>query len=386
MVTIAARENSPPMNSEAEECRRYEALFEKNFCPFAIYQVLRDPEGCTPPQVLFRDINPAYEEIMGVAHSQVVGRTFAEVWPTTEPQWQELIEEVVRTGNSVDYQGFNKETGRYLQALGFAIGSEEVAVLFLDITPRTLAQEALKRKEKHLLQYKESLRNLTTRLTLAEEKARRQIATDLHDRIGYSLAMILQKLHLVSEDLPPSCASSLQEVIPMLQGVIRETRSLTFEISSPLLYEVGLEAALESLGEQMLRPQGIDFSFTEEGSSKNLDPEVKILLFQMTRELLVNVIKHAGASRVNLQMYQDLKGIGITVQDNGKGFDPELFRTSESKSRAFGLFSIRERLRHLRGYLRIDPPPGGGAAVTLWVPLEHPEELHKESPQKGSSS
>lgn len=383
MITISTRENPPQGNSEAEECRRYEALFEKNFCPFAIYQVLRDPEDSTPPQVLFRDINPAYEEIMGVARSQVVGHTFSEVWPATEPQWQELIEEVVRTGNSVDYQGFNKETGRYLQALGFAIGSEEVAVLFLDITLRTLAQEALKRKEKHLLQYKESLRNLTTRLTLAEEKARRQIATDLHDRIGYSLAMILQKLHLVSEELPPSCASSLQEVMPMLQGVIREARSLTFEISSPLLYEVGLEAALESLGEQMLPPHGIDFSFTEEGSSKNLDPEVKILLFQMTRELLVNVIKHAGASRVNLRMYQDLKGVGITVQDNGGGFDPEVFRTSESK--AFGLFSIRERLRHLRGYLRVDPALGGGAAVTLWAPLEQPEALQKESPRKGSS-
>ncbi len=381
---FSAEENPPRISSQSDECRRYEAIFQKNFCPFAVYQVLRDPEDSAPPRVLFRDVNPAYEEVMGVARSQVVGRTFAEVWPTTEPQWQELVEEVVRTGNSVDYQGFNKDTGRYLQALGFAISSHEVAVLFLDITPRTLAQEALKRKEKHLLQYKESLRNLTTRLTLAEEKARRQIATDLHDRIGYSLAMILQKLHLAAEDLPPSCASSLKEVIPMLQGVIRETRSLTFEISSPLLYEVGLEAALESLGEQMLRPHDMDFSFAEEGSPENLDPEVKILLFQMTRELLVNVIKHAGASRVNLRMYQDFKGVGITVQDNGKGFDPEVFRTSESK--AFGLFSIRERLRHLRGYLRVDPAPGGGAAVTLWAPLEHPEALQKESSQKGSSS
>jgi len=344
-------------------------------------------EGSAPPQVLFRDINPAYEEIMGVARSQVAGRTFSEVWPSTEPQWQELIEEVVRTGNSVDYQGFNKETGLYFQALGFAIGSEEVAVLFLDITPRILAQEALKRKEKHLLQYKESLRNLTTRLTLAEEKARRQIATDLHDRIGYSLAMILQKLHLALEDLPPPCASSLQEVIPMLQGVIRETRNLTFEISSPLLYEVGLGAALESLGEQMLHPHDIEFSFSEEGSPENLDSEVKILLFQMTRELLVNVIKHANASRVDLRIYRDAKGVGITVQDNGQGFDPEVFRTSGK--RAFGLFSIRERLRHIRGYLRVDPAPRGGTAVTLWAPLEkeEPQQICHQTPeQKGAPS
>ncbi len=356
--------------SPNEESQRYEALFQKNFCPFAIYRVVRNPENSEAPQVLFRDINPAYEKVMGVRRSSVVGRTFAEVWPTTESAWQELIEEVIRTGNSVDYQGFNKETGLYFQALGFAIGSEEVAVLFLDITPRILAQEALKRKEKHLLQYKESLRNLTTRLTLAEEKARRQIATDLHDRIGYSLAMILQKLHLTSEELPEPCSRSLKEVIPMVESVIRETRSLTFEISSPLLYEVGLEAALESLGEQMLIPRGIEFSFTEKGAPEHLDPEVKILLFQMTRELLMNVIKHARASRVHLRMYRDSKGVGITVQDNGRGFDPEVFRTSESK--AFGLFSIRERLRHLRGYLRVDPVPQGGACVTLWAPLEVP--------------
>ncbi len=358
--------------SITEESRRYEALFEKNFCPFAIYQVLRNPGNAENPRVLFRDINPAYEEIMGVRRSEVAGRTFGEIWPSTEPAWQELIEEVIRTGNSVDYQGFNQETGRYFQALGFAIGSEEVAVLFLDITPRILAQEALKRKEKHLLRYKESLRNLTTRLTLAEEKTRRQIATDLHDRIGYSLAMILQKLHLTSEELPAPCAKSLEELIPMVQSVIRETRSLTFEISSPLLYEVGLEAALESLGEQILSPRGIEFCFAETGTPETPDPEIKVLLFQMTRELLVNVVKHAQASRVLLKIHRDEKGLGISVEDNGQGFNPKVFRASETK--AFGLFSIRERLRHLRGYLRVDAAPGGGTRVTLWAPLQTPEK------------
>ncbi|HOO62458.1 MAG TPA: PAS domain-containing sensor histidine kinase [Synergistaceae bacterium] len=358
--------------SPNEKSQRYEALFQKNFCPFAIYQVLRNPENPEAPTVIFRDINPAYEEIMEVRHRDVVGRSFSEVWPLTEPQWQELIEQVIRTENSVDYQGFNKETGRYFQALGFAISSEEVAVLFLDITPRILAQEALKRKEKHLLQYKESLRNLTTRLTLAEEKTRRQIATDLHDRIGYSLATILHKLHQAKEELPEPCSGSLEEILSMLQSVIRETRSLTFEISSPLLYEVGLEAALESLGEQMLHPHDIAFSFSEAGTPKNLDPEIKVLLFQMTRELLVNVIKHAEASAVHLRIYRDGKGVGITVQDNGKGINTEVFKASESK--AFGLFSIRERLRHLRGYLRVDASPGGGTEITLWAPLQTPEK------------
>lgn len=355
-----------PYHENDEEIQRNKALFEKNFCPFAVYQVLRDRQG-RHENVIFRDVNPAYEQIMNVRREDLVGKSFREVWPGAEPQWQEIIETVVRTGNSVDHQGYNRDTGRHLQALAFAINPDEVAVLFLDITPRVLAQKALKRKEARLLKYKETLRRLATKLTLAEEKTRRQLATELHDRIGYSLAMILHKLHQAADDTAgqPSNAP-VREALSMVEGVIRDTRSLTFEISSPLLYEVGLEAALESLGEQLLSPHHIAFRFNENGPTGYLDPNVKVLLFQMARELLVNAIKHARASEVKLSVLRETEALAIEVEDNGIGFQSAIFR--ESPEGVFGLFSIRERLRHIGGIIQIGSSSEGGAKVTLWAP------------------
>lgn len=356
-----------------ENIQRNKALFEKNFCPFAVYQVLRNSQG-NHENVIFRDVNPAYEEAMNVRRENLVGRSFREVWPDAEPEWQEIIETVVRTGISVDHQGYNRDTGRHFQALAFAINPEEVAVLFLDITPRVLAQKALKRKEERLLKYRETLRRLATKLTLAEEKTRRQMATELHDRIGYSLAMILHKLHKAREEASKDQEAyvSIGEALSMVEGVIRDTRSLTFEISSPLLYEVGLEAALESLGEQILSPHQIAFSFRETGPTGDLDPNVKVLLFQMARELLVNVIKHAQASEVRLSVLREPEALAIEVEDDGIGFKSAIFR--ESPEGVFGLFSIRERLRHIGGIIQIASSPEGGAKVTLWAPSRGREE------------
>jgi signal transduction histidine kinase len=317
-------------------------------------------------------VNPAYEAVMGIRRENVIGKSFREVWPRTEQVWLDIIDEVVQTGGSVDHQGFSADIGKYLQALAFAINSEEVAVLFLDITPRVVAHKALERKEERLLKYRETLRRLATKLTLAEEKTRRQLANDLHDRIGYSLAMTLHKLHQAAEESKghKSCAP-VWEALSMIEGVIRDTRSLTFEISSPLLYEVGLEAALESLGEQLLSPHSISFDFSESGPEGELDPNVKVLLFQMARELLVNVIKHARAREVRLSVLREAEALSIVVEDDGIGFRSAIFR--ESPDGVFGLFSIRERLRHIGGIIQIGVSPTGGAKVTLWAPSKERE-------------
>lgn len=370
----------PDVNNKNQDCRqcrtdkdlqRYSALFEKNFCPFAIYEVVRNEKG-NKKCVVFRDVNPAYEEVMDIRREDVVGKSFREVWPQAENEWLDIIDEVVRTGGSVDHQGYNEDTGKHLQALAFSITPQEVAVLFLDITPRVLARKALERKEQRLLRYRETLRKLATKLTLAEEKTRRQIATDLHDRIGYSLAMTLHKLHQATEEeLSAGALTALQESLSMVEEVIRDTRSLTFEISSPLLYEVGLEAALESLGEQILSPHDISFHFEEMGPSLDLDMNIKVLLFQMTRELLVNVIKHAQATEVILRITREGEALSVEVKDDGLGFSTPIFR--ESPEGVFGLFSIRERLRHIGGIIQVGTPDRGGARVTLWAPARERE-------------
>lgn len=342
-------------------------LFYRIFDPIALYQVSYDEEGNTA-NVIFMDINPAYERVMGVRRKDIIGKTFAEVWPSAERQWHQLVIDVARSGRSKHYEGESHDTGKYLYALGFSPVKGQVAVIFLDMTEWKRSQEALQKSESQLIRYREKLRDLVAKLSLAEEETRRDIAIKLHDKVGYSLAMIMHRLqHLYSETDKEGSRQKINEIMEMLSDVIQDTRNMTFEISSPLLYEVGLPAALESLAEQILRPHDIAMDFKAIGSPDNkLGRDINVLLYQMTRELLINVVKHAEATRVSIRVHFGKNKVRIVVEDDGRGFDDQKKR--DSKCRGFGLFSIKERLYSIGGSIQIISEPGRGTIVSLVAP------------------
>lgn len=337
--------------------------------PFALYGVQRE-EPTKDWNRVFLDINNAYEEIMNVSRQQVMGRTFAEIWPETESLWTEVIDLAAETGDPARREGWNRETGRYLRALSFVPAPGKVAVIFLDSTARQRAEEALREGEQRLRSYRETLRQLATELSLTEEKTRRGIAVELHDRIGYSLARVLEGVRgLQALSADPVLQRRGNELGGDIQRIIRDTRTMTFEISSPLLYEVGLGAAVESLAEHLLEGNGLDFSFSEEGMDVAETMDVRVLLYQMVREVFVNVVKHAGATKVRIVIQKGRDRIQILVEDNGRGFSPEKHMEQAAKRKSFGLFSIRERLRALGGALQIDAGQGKGTSVLLQAPF-----------------
>jgi len=180
--------------------------------------------------------------------------------------------------------------------------------------------------------------------------------------------MIMHRLqHLYSETDKEGSRQKINEIMEMLSDVIQDTRNMTFEISSPLLYEVGLPAALESLAEQILKPHDIAVDFKAIGSPDNkLDRDINVLLYQMTRELLINVVKHAEATRVSIRVHFGKNKVRIVVEDDGRGFDDQKKR--DSKCRGFGLFSIKERLYSIGGSIQIISEPGRGTIVSLVAP------------------
>ena len=229
----------------------------------------------------------------------------------------------------------------------------------------------LKETEDRLLTHQKELRSLASQLSLAEERERRRIAVEIHDRISQTLAFCRMKLGALMESAP-SCVSSqdLEEVQSLLKQLIEETRSLTFQLSSPLLYEVSLEAAVERLTEQMKERYGVIFSFKDDGKPKSLDDDIRVLLFQTVRELLLNVAKHARAHRAKVSMSRQDGNIRIVVQDDGDGFDASHFNAGGKRSKGFGLFSIRERLHYIGGQMAIESIGGRGTRVTVIAPLK----------------
>jgi PAS domain S-box-containing protein len=238
-----------------------------------------------------------------------------------------------------------------------------IVIIARDITERKQADERIRT-------YRERLRSLASELSLTEERERRRLATALHDRIAQTLALSKIKLGVVRGSVSSTdLAESLDEIYKLIEQVIQDTRSLTFEISSPILYELGLAAAVDWLTEQTQKQHGILSEFWDDKQPKPLDEDVQVLLYQAVRELLINVVKHAQAQHVKVSMRRDDTQMRIAVEDNGVGFDSSGISSPWSKAEGFGLFSIRERLDTIGGRLEIESQLGNGTRVTLVAPL-----------------
>jgi signal transduction histidine kinase len=234
-----------------------------------------------------------------------------------------------------------------------------------------------KKAEIKMLDYQKQLRSLASELSLAEERERRRIATELHDHIGQNLAISKIKLGLIRESAATTkFAGPLEEIHKLIDQTIRFTRSLTFELSPPVLYEFGLEAAIEWLAERIQDQYDIQVHIENDQQDKPLSDDVRVLLFQAVRELLINVVKHAQSKRVSVQIAKQGQNIRLQVEDFGKGFDVATMESNTAKPSGFGIFNIRERLKHFGGSVEIKSAPSQGTRVTLMVPLKsHTNEI-----------
>jgi two-component system, NarL family, sensor kinase len=233
--------------------------------------------------------------------------------------------------------------------------------------------EIIERKwsEQKLLRYQEELRSLATELALSEEHERRRIAQALHDRIGQVLALINIKVGALLESAgSKDLAKALQDIRNLVSESVAETRSLTFDLSPPILYELGFEAALEWLAERIQQQYEVEVEIRGREKKTSLSTEWRATLFAAVRELLINVGKHAKSpiARVSIKKRQD--NIVISVEDRGVGMDPSTRASVKPGTDGFGLFSIRERLGFMGGRVEISSKRGHGTCVTLFVPVE----------------
>ena len=258
--------------------------------------------------------------------------------------------------------------------IGDGIESKKVVAIYENITERKKAQ-------KRLLDYHDKLRSLASELSLTEERERRQIATALHDGIIQTMAVTKIKLEALQESLSPA---QVKDVIGLVNQLIYETRSLTLDLSPPVLYILGLEAALEWLSEQFQEKHGLHVDFQADKSPKKLDKDISFFLFRSTRELLMNVVKHANVKSAKVFLERKGEGVTIRVEDNGKGFDTSKQKVLMNWARGFGLFSIRERLDFLGGCFSVESNPGKGTRVTMTISKTKQEEGYPHEHQNSS--
>jgi len=209
-------------------------------------------------------------------------------------------------------------------------------------------------------------------LTVAEERERRSIAADLHDQIGQTLALARIQLAAVRKSVADDgLIGQIDELSESMRQAAQDTQNLVFDLSSPLMNELGLAAAIsEWLEEKIGKRYGLKTEFVDDGHGKPINDDQRAILFRNVRELLTNVVKHARANQVSVSIESTDAALKIAVRDDGIGFDYRSLPQTGGSESGFGLFSVQERMTDLGGALEIESEPGKGTEAILSVPLE----------------
>ncbi len=242
------------------------------------------------------------------------------------------------------------------------------------------AEEALREARDHLEQKvhdrtaelterANQLRILAGELTLTEQRERRRLAALLHDHLQQLLVGAKFRITVLGRSIAPNMRQAADEIEQLLNESIEASRSLTAELSPPILHEGGLSPGLQWLARWMQEKHGLAVTLSSDESIAPAE-DVSVLLFEAVRELLFNVVKHAGVQSAMVTLRR-IRGnfLEIAVSDRGAGFDPESLKIARRLG-GFGLFSIRERLGLIGGGLEIESRPGAGARLALIAPIE----------------
>lgn len=215
-------------------------------------------------------------------------------------------------------------------------------------------------------------RNTPRHLLLVEERERNRIASGLHDGVGQLLAAALMELDQIRERIEgEDDRAAVMECRKLVERAWQDVRSLTFELSPPILKEQGLAASIRALGQELERTAGIQVDFNSAVPEIPVQVEEAASIYRMVRELLHNVEKHARATAVRLEVGATEGHFWVEVEDDGVGFEAARLNSSGP---GFGLFSVRERLAMLGGSTDVHSIPGDGTRVRIVVPLENQTE------------
>ncbi len=365
------------MFSDITALRETEKRFRKIFEEAAIGMSLGDLSG------RLLDVNPTFLKMLGYEKDEMVQKNFKDfLHPEDALKCVKLFHELgkgTRDSYSRENRYLHKDnrvvwgqvTVSLLRAVG---GAPQFSIAMVaDISDRKKAEEDIRT-------YQEQLQSLASELSLTEERERRRLGTDLHDHIGQALAISKIKLGVLQKSITAEeQAKSLSEVRGLIDQMIQDTRSLTFELSLPVLYELGFEAAVEWFARQVRAQHGLKVDVQKDMLPIPMDDEIKVLLFRSVRELMLNIVKHAQAHNARVTIRRESDDVSIAVEDDGVGIKDHRQDSKLRSNGGFGLFSIRERLRYLGGQLQVEPGKVRGTRITLVVPLQHAKKAQERA-------
>ena len=385
--------------TDLSDRRRYEEIVAaERLLRYILEQSLEGVAVCVNGRILF-----ASRSLHGICGRNPLMQPFDELFPLRMPEFETFSVEIphsgkVVKGSEVSYQNPDGESYSLILNAGPLYGDDHkilgCLVSLTDITDRKRAEDELRDSEEALRQANESLeqrvrertmdlqgltdqlstsrddlRKLASELVLAEERERKRIAVTLHDEVAQALAAARMRIDML-RSLPGDneYRQLIEQAQELLTHSILQTRALMTDISDPVLYDLGLCSAVESLAEQIKDRHGIQVQYSFEGNPSSLSQDLNVMVFQVVKELLRNVIKHSGARGAHIRIIEDRNSIRAIVADDGVGFDGNKNDAPDYIGGGFGLFSIRERVKSFNGNIQIKSRPGIGSEVTVSLP------------------
>lgn len=230
---------------------------------------------------------------------------------------------------------------------------------------------SLHRRVSRLQQERATQQAFTRQLILAQENERKRVAAELHDGLGQDLLLIKNRLALASARQSDAAEHSrqLDAAAAATTRAISEVRAIAQALRPAVLDQAGLTKAIEWMVERLGEGSATQFAAELDPIDGLLAPEMETNLFRILQEGLNNITRHAGATRVILQVKREEAGLHVSLFDNGRGFEAEAMLKEPGSRRGLGLASIGERVKCLGGSLDLQSTPGRGTRLTVRVPL-----------------
>lgn len=329
---------------------------------------LLDPDG------RFLYVSPSVKNISGYEPEEVLGKkSYIYFHPddiklvTSDDYWNKL-----KAGQSIllIYR-FKSKAGKYgwFESNRQPILNDKNELVKIVSISREITERI--EQEKVIENYNKSLKELTTEISLIEEKQRKEIAANIHDHLSQLLVISRIKLtDLMNEISNPNSEEELKSVVKYISEALENTRKITYDLSPPVLYELGLIEALYWLAEKTEKEHDVKTLFTTDLIEIELSEPKLILIFRVLQELVNNIVKHAQAKRLEIEMKVVNELLEIIVSDDGKGFNTNASPKVKIGGGGFGLFAVKERIQNLNGRISIHSEKNKGTTVKIDIPLE----------------